>query len=158
MQSISVLGCGLMGAGIAQVCATAGYPTLVRDVDQAALARGRASIEKSLGKLVEKAKLSAADRDADTAADGIQRRGRYWHRRQLHRRGAECGGLLGGTLPAIHGRVHRGWLGVDPSRGPVFHPLREYRGRAAGTGSRAAGWARSAQWRCSEKRWQHLRS
>jgi 3-hydroxybutyryl-CoA dehydrogenase len=64
MQSISVLGCGLMGAGIAQVCATAGYPTLVRDVDQAALARGRASIEKSLGKLVEKAKLSPADRDA----------------------------------------------------------------------------------------------
>ena len=64
MQSISVLGCGLMGAGIAQVCATAGYPTLVRDVDQAALARGRASIEKSLGKLVEKAKLSPANRDA----------------------------------------------------------------------------------------------
>jgi len=64
MRSISVLGCGLMGAGIAQVCATAGYPTLVRDVDQAALARGRASIEKSLGKLVEKAKLSPADRDA----------------------------------------------------------------------------------------------
>jgi 3-hydroxybutyryl-CoA dehydrogenase len=53
-----------MGAGIAQVCATAGYPTLVRDVDQAALARGRASIEKSLGKLVAKAKLSPADRDA----------------------------------------------------------------------------------------------
>ena len=53
-----------MGAGIAQVCATAGYPTLVRDVDQAALARGRASIEKSLGKLVEKAKLSPANRDA----------------------------------------------------------------------------------------------
>jgi 3-hydroxybutyryl-CoA dehydrogenase len=46
------------------VCATAGYPTLVRDVDQVALARGRASIEKSLGKLVEKAKLSPADRDA----------------------------------------------------------------------------------------------
>jgi 3-hydroxybutyryl-CoA dehydrogenase len=64
MQSISVLGCGLMGAGIAQVCATAGYPTLVRDVDQAALARGRASIEKSLRKLVEKARLSPADRDA----------------------------------------------------------------------------------------------
>ena len=64
MQSISVLGCGLMGAGIAQVCATAGYPTLVRDVDQAALARGRASIEKSLGKLVEKGKVSPADRDA----------------------------------------------------------------------------------------------
>ena len=53
-----------MGAGIAQVCATAGYPTLVRDVDQAALARGRASIEKSLGKLVEKGKVSPAKRDA----------------------------------------------------------------------------------------------
>jgi 3-hydroxybutyryl-CoA dehydrogenase len=53
-----------MGAGIAQVCATAGYRTLVRDVDQATLARGRAGIEKSLSKLVEKGKLSAADRDA----------------------------------------------------------------------------------------------
>lgn len=64
IRTISVLGCGLMGAGIAQVCATAGYPTLVREVDQATLARGRASIEKSLGKLVEKAKLSPADREA----------------------------------------------------------------------------------------------
>lgn len=64
LRHISVLGCGLMGAGIAQVAAAAGYPTLVRDVDQAALARGRASIEKSLAKLVEKGKVSPAGRDA----------------------------------------------------------------------------------------------
>jgi 3-hydroxybutyryl-CoA dehydrogenase len=64
LRQISVLGCGLMGTGIAQVAATAGYPTLVRDVDQAALARGRASIQKSLAKLVEKGKVSPAQRDA----------------------------------------------------------------------------------------------
>lgn len=62
--TVAVLGCGLMGAGIAQVCATAGYDTLVRDVEAAALARGRASLEKSLAKLVEKGKIPSAERDA----------------------------------------------------------------------------------------------
>ncbi len=61
---MAVLGCGLMGAGIAQVCATAGYDTLVRDVEAGQLARGRASLEKSLAKLVEKGKVPAAQRDA----------------------------------------------------------------------------------------------
>jgi len=62
-----VLGCGLMGAGIAQVSAAAGYSTIVRDVDQAQVARGRAAIEKSLAKLVEKGKLAPSDRDAALA-------------------------------------------------------------------------------------------
>src|SRR2546429_3206171 len=53
-----------MGSGIAQVAATAGYETTVRDVSQEILDRGRAGIEKSLGKLVEKGKLQPADRDA----------------------------------------------------------------------------------------------
>ncbi|HEY8104737.1 MAG TPA: 3-hydroxyacyl-CoA dehydrogenase family protein [Gemmatimonadales bacterium] len=64
IKGVGVLGCGLMGAGIAQVCATAGYRTLVHDVEPAQLARGRASLEKSLAKLVEKSKVSAAQRDA----------------------------------------------------------------------------------------------
>jgi 3-hydroxybutyryl-CoA dehydrogenase len=61
---VGVLGCGLMGSGIAQVAATAGYPTIVRDVTGPLLERGRAAIRKSLDKLVEKAKLDAAARDA----------------------------------------------------------------------------------------------
>jgi 3-hydroxybutyryl-CoA dehydrogenase len=64
IQRVGVLGCGLMGSGIAQVAATAGYETLVRDVSTEVLNRGRAGIEKSLAKLVEKGKLPPADRDA----------------------------------------------------------------------------------------------
>jgi len=64
IKRVGVLGCGLMGSGIAQVAAGAGYETIVRDVSQALLDRGRAGIEKSLAKFVEKGKLPAADRDA----------------------------------------------------------------------------------------------
>ncbi|HQR17841.1 MAG TPA: 3-hydroxybutyryl-CoA dehydrogenase, partial [Gemmatimonadales bacterium] len=61
------LGCGLMGSGIAQVAAAAGYTTVVRDVSDAVMAKGKAGIGKSLDKFVEKGKLSAADRDATLA-------------------------------------------------------------------------------------------
>ena len=64
IKRVGVLGCGLMGSGIAQVAATAGYETIVRDVSKELLDRGRAGIEKSLGKFVEKGKLPAPDRDA----------------------------------------------------------------------------------------------
>jgi 3-hydroxybutyryl-CoA dehydrogenase len=64
IQRVGVLGCGLMGSGIAQVAATAGYETIVRDVAQAVLDKGKGAIEKSLARLVEKGKLPAADRDA----------------------------------------------------------------------------------------------
>jgi len=63
VKRVGVLGCGLMGSGIAQVAATAGYETIVRDVSKDILDRGRAGIEKSLAKFVEKGKLQAADRD-----------------------------------------------------------------------------------------------
>jgi 3-hydroxybutyryl-CoA dehydrogenase len=61
---VGVLGCGLMGSGIAQAAATAGFPTVVRDIEAGLLARGEDAIRKSLDKLVEKAKLDAAARDA----------------------------------------------------------------------------------------------
>ncbi len=64
MKRVGVLGCGLMGSGIAQVAAAAGYDTVVRDVAKELLDRGRAGIEKSLAKFVEKGKLDAAARDA----------------------------------------------------------------------------------------------
>ena len=64
IKRVGVLGCGLMGSGIAQVSAAAGYETIVRDVSQEIWDRARAGIEKSLAKFVEKGKLAAADRDA----------------------------------------------------------------------------------------------
>ncbi|HLB06050.1 MAG TPA: 3-hydroxyacyl-CoA dehydrogenase family protein, partial [Alphaproteobacteria bacterium] len=64
IKRVGVLGCGLMGAGIAQVAAAAGYETMVRDVAQPVLDKAKAGIEKSLAKFVEKGKLATADRDA----------------------------------------------------------------------------------------------
>ena len=64
IQRVGVLGCGLMGSGIAQVAAAAGYETFVRDVAPPILEKGKSAIEKSLARLVEKGKLPAADRDA----------------------------------------------------------------------------------------------
>jgi 3-hydroxybutyryl-CoA dehydrogenase len=64
IRSVAVLGAGLMGSGIAQAAAVAGHDTVVRDVDQAALDRGRTGIERSLAKLVEKQKLEASVREA----------------------------------------------------------------------------------------------
>ena len=48
IKTVGVLGCGLMGAGIAQVSAAAGYKTIVREVDEALLDKGLARIEKFL--------------------------------------------------------------------------------------------------------------
>ena len=64
IKRVGVLGCGLMGSGIAQIAAAAGYETVVRDVTKEFLDRGRAGIEKSLAKFVEKGKLDAPARDA----------------------------------------------------------------------------------------------
>jgi len=63
IKKVGVLGCGLMGSGIAQVAATAGYATVVREVAEAPLAKGKAGIVKSLDKFVEKGKMTQADRD-----------------------------------------------------------------------------------------------
>jgi 3-hydroxybutyryl-CoA dehydrogenase len=64
IKKVGVLGCGLMGSGIAQVCAQAGYDTVVVEVEEKFLQKGISGIEKSLGKFVEKGKLSAADKDS----------------------------------------------------------------------------------------------
>jgi 3-hydroxybutyryl-CoA dehydrogenase len=61
---VGVVGCGLMGSGIAEVCARAGYTTLVREIDEDLLARGRQRIEKSLATAVDRGKLPASERDA----------------------------------------------------------------------------------------------
>ncbi|MEO6260735.1 MAG: 3-hydroxybutyryl-CoA dehydrogenase [Thermoanaerobaculia bacterium] len=64
IKKVGVLGCGLMGSGIAQISAQAGYDTVVREVEQKFLDKGMGGIEKSLGKFVEKGKLKPEDRDA----------------------------------------------------------------------------------------------
>src|SRR5213075_172433 len=63
IKRVGVLGCGLMGSGIAQVSAQAGYDTVVVEVEQKFLDKGLSGIDKSLGKFVEKGKLSAQDKD-----------------------------------------------------------------------------------------------
>lgn len=63
MKKIGVLGCGLMGSGIAQVAAAAGIETLVMEANQDLLTKGQKSIEKSLGKLLEKGKMTAQAKD-----------------------------------------------------------------------------------------------
>lgn len=62
--TVAVVGCGLMGSGIAEVAARAGYDTTVREVSDERSEQGRKAIERSLGRAVEKGKLSAEDRDA----------------------------------------------------------------------------------------------
>ncbi len=76
--TIGVIGAGTMGNGIAQVFAQAGYRVQLVDVSAPSLDRARTSIEKSLGKFVEKGKLTAVDRDAtlgrlrtDTTLDAL---------------------------------------------------------------------------------------
>jgi 3-hydroxybutyryl-CoA dehydrogenase len=61
---VGVVGLGTMGAGIAQVSVTAGHETVGREVDLSLGERGRATIERYLGRAVEKEKLSADERDA----------------------------------------------------------------------------------------------
>jgi 3-hydroxybutyryl-CoA dehydrogenase len=64
IKKVSVLGGGLMGSGIAQVSAAAGFPTTVREVSDALGAKSRQSIEKSLAKGIERGKTTEAERDA----------------------------------------------------------------------------------------------
>jgi 3-hydroxybutyryl-CoA dehydrogenase len=75
IQTIGVLGAGQMGAGIAQVAATAGYQVLLADVDLARAEAGKAGIAKLLDRAVEKGKLDADSRGAIlgriTPVDGL---------------------------------------------------------------------------------------
>jgi 3-hydroxybutyryl-CoA dehydrogenase len=64
IKKVGVLGAGLMGHGIAQVTAAAGYDVVVREVDDATLQKGIGKIEKQLAKAVEKGKSSQEDADA----------------------------------------------------------------------------------------------
>jgi 3-hydroxybutyryl-CoA dehydrogenase len=64
MKTVLILGAGAMGSGIAQVVAQSGCKVFLRDIKDEFVAKGLAGIGKTLGKLVEKGKMQAADKDA----------------------------------------------------------------------------------------------
>ena len=64
IRKVGVVGLGTMGAGIAQISVQSGFETLGREVSDELAERGRATIERYLGRAVEKGRLSEADRDA----------------------------------------------------------------------------------------------
>jgi 3-hydroxybutyryl-CoA dehydrogenase len=70
INKVGVVGCGLMGHGIAQIAAEAGWDVVVREVDQDALDKGMAKVDKQLGRAVEKGKME--DGDAKVARERIQ--------------------------------------------------------------------------------------
>lgn len=63
INKVGVLGCGLMGSGIAQVAASAGFTTVVREVSDELINKGFTAVEKSLGKFVEKGALSVEEKE-----------------------------------------------------------------------------------------------
>jgi 3-hydroxybutyryl-CoA dehydrogenase len=64
VRTVGVVGCGLMGSGIAEVAARAGQDVVVLETSEELLQRGRGRIESSTGKAVERGRLTADDRDA----------------------------------------------------------------------------------------------
>ena len=67
IQKVGVLGCGLMGAGIAEVCARAGIETYVREINDELLDKGLGRIQRSLDKAVSKGKIEEGQRDETLA-------------------------------------------------------------------------------------------
>jgi len=61
---LAVIGAGLMGSGIAQVSAQAGWHVTMRDIDEASLSRGTAAVQDSLGRFAAKGKISEEDVEA----------------------------------------------------------------------------------------------
>ncbi|MDH3270159.1 MAG: 3-hydroxybutyryl-CoA dehydrogenase [Gemmatimonadota bacterium] len=64
IEKVGVVGCGLMGSGIAEIAAKSGLAVRVREVDEGALEAGKKRIRKSMDRAVDKEKLTAEDRDA----------------------------------------------------------------------------------------------
>jgi 3-hydroxybutyryl-CoA dehydrogenase len=64
IAKVGVVGCGLMGHGITQICAQAGWDVVVREIDEGQLDKGIGKIEKQLARAVEKGKLEQSDADA----------------------------------------------------------------------------------------------
>ncbi len=63
IEKVGIVGCGLMGSGIAEVASRSGYATVVREMNEELVAKGRGRVEKSMKGAVERGKLPAAQRD-----------------------------------------------------------------------------------------------
>ena len=64
IKKVGVVGCGLMGRGIAEVSAKSGYDVVVSEINKELLDKGMAAINQSLSKAVEKGKISEPDKAA----------------------------------------------------------------------------------------------
>jgi 3-hydroxybutyryl-CoA dehydrogenase len=63
IRSVGVVGCGVMGSGIAIVCAQAGYPTIIRETTPELVDRGLAGVRRQLDRLAEKERITADQRE-----------------------------------------------------------------------------------------------
>ncbi len=64
ISKVGVLGCGLMGHGISQICAQAGWDVVVREIDQEPLDKGLGKVEKQLARAVDKGRMEQSEADA----------------------------------------------------------------------------------------------
>ena len=69
IKNVCVLGAGLMGSGIAQVCAQAGFKVTMRDIEQRFIDAGMNTIKKNLNRDVEKGKRTKEDIECDSRKD-----------------------------------------------------------------------------------------
>ena len=111
IQTVGVLGCGLMGSGIAQVAAQAGYETVVRETEQKFIDKGFGGIQKSLGRFVEPGVRQ-------TDGEGPYRRGGQCRhdghgRRRVDSAGQERAERHVGHALACHGAAQQAVQGVD---------------------------------------------
>src|SRR6476646_4115528 len=67
VRTVGVIGCGVMGSGIVEVCAKAGLDVVVIEIDDEHMATGRQRIETSMARAVERGKLEGSERDAALA-------------------------------------------------------------------------------------------
>src|SRR5438093_1337647 len=67
VRTIGVVGCGIMGSGIVEVCAKAGFVVITVEVNDEAMARGRRRVETSMARAVERGKMDSAAHDAALA-------------------------------------------------------------------------------------------
>ena len=137
-QQVAVIGAGLMGAGIAQVAAAAGYDVVLRDVTPEALERGLGSIRSSYAKFVEKGRIGRGDADAALGRHHHHHRPRRGGRRRPRGRGRvrEARGQ-GRGLPRARpasARTARCWRRTPPpSRSPRSPRRPRARSRVVGT-------------------------